>query len=186
MPPAPSAPRARPRLPILARVATLAAVFLVASCGFHPRGTVRLPAGISAVHVSSSDKALAESLRSSLVAAGARVVSTPAEADLVVRITDADRNRRLAAVDPKTARPSAYELSYGLTYRATRRDGSDILPPETVSLVHDYTFSPQAVLAKGGEESLIFAEMREDLAQHILRRLRTVLEATPRPDADQP
>lgn len=166
--------------------ALLAAGALLAACGFHPRGAVRLPEGLESVYVQAPSGALAEPLRLYLEAGGARLARQAAEAELTVVLSDETLARRLLAVDPRTGKAREYELAYAVTYRAGRADGSAILPADTVRLVRQYTFNPTEVIAKGEEEELIYAEMREDAIQHILRRLRLAVERTPVPDAGQP
>jgi LPS-assembly lipoprotein len=161
------------------------ATALLAACGFHPRGAVRLPEGLHSVHVQAPSRALADPIELYLQAGGARVTRQPAKADLTLVLSDESLSRRLLAVDPRTGKGREYELAYALTYRAGRPDGSAILPPDTVRLVRQYTFNPTEVIAKGEEEALIYAEMREDAIQHILRRLRFAVERAPASDAGQ-
>lgn len=159
-----------PRQAVLPTLAVLA--LLVGACGFHPRGAVELPPDVSKVYVQAPSALLREPIAMYLEAGGARRVKNRAEADVAVLVTGEKRERRLLAVDPRTGKAREYELSYALTYQLARKDGSAILPPQTVSLVRDYTFDPMAVIAMGEEEALIYAEMRRDAVQQVLRRLR--------------
>ena len=159
---------------------------VVAACGFHPRGAVRLPEGLQSVQVKAQNRAVADPLELYLEAGGARIARGDAKADWTVTLGDEARSRRLVAVDPKTGKGREFELAYALTYQASRPDGSAILPPQTVRLVRQYTFDPTEVIAKGEEEDLIYDEMRQDAIQHILRRLRFAVERLPAADAGQP
>ena len=175
------------RVPGAAVVSALAVVaLLVGACGFHPRGAVELPPGVSKVYVQAPSALLAEPIAMYLEAGGARKVENRADADVAVLVTGERQDRRLRAVDPRTGKAREYELSYALTYQLARKDGSAVLPPQTVSLVRDYTFDPTAVIAMGEEEALIYAEMRRDAVQQVLRRLRFALRGEGAAGAGQP
>jgi LPS-assembly lipoprotein len=175
-------PRAWARGPALAAVACLVGL---AGCGFQLRGAVELPPAYRAVHVRASDPLVGEPLKLYLEAGGARLAASPAEADLTLAVTREARDRRVTAVDPRTGKPREYELAYALTYEVAGRKGDAILPPETVRLVREYTFEADAVLAKGEEEAVIYADMREDAVQQILRQLRLALGGARPADAGQ-
>lgn len=175
------------RIPLPAVVPALAVLaLLVGACGFHPRGAVELPPGVSKVYVQAPSALLGEPIAMYLEAGGARQVTDRADADVAVLVTGERQDRRLLAVDPRTGKAREYELSYALTYQLARKDGSAILPPQTVSLVRDYTFDPTAVIAMGEEEALIYAEMRRDAVQQVLRRLRFALRGEGAAGAGQP
>lgn len=148
---------------------------LLGACGFHPRGAVELPPGVSKFYVKAPSALLADPIEMYLQAGGAQLVASQAEADVAVLITGESQGHRLLAVDPKTGKAREYELSFALTYQLSRKDGSAILPPQTINLVRDYTFDPTAVIAMGEEQTLIYSEMRRDAVQQLLRRLRFVL-----------
>ncbi len=157
----------------------------LAACGFHPRGAVELPPGVSKVYVRAPSALLGDPVKMYLQAGGAQLVESQTEADVAVLITGESQARRLLAVDPRTGKAREYELAFALTYQLSRRDGSAILPPQTVTLVRDYTFDPTAVIAMGEEEALIYSEMRRDAVQQLLRRLRFVLRGEGAAGADQ-
>lgn len=163
-----------PRALVRAASAALLAAMLGA-CGFHPRGAVELPPGVSHIYVKAPSALLADPIRMSLQAGGAQLAESQAEADVAILVTGESQGRRLLAVDPKTGKAREYELSYALSYQIIRQDGSPLLPPQTISLVRDYTFDPTAVIAMGEEQALIYSEMRRDAVQQLLRRLRFVL-----------
>ena len=166
-------------------VAVVAGLTLTA-CGFHPRGAVELPSGLSTVYVQAPDRLVAEPLEMYLEAGGARLAATPAAADMTLTVSGESTSRRVLAVDPRTGKAREFELAYALTYQASRADGTAMLPPQTVRLIRDYTFEPTAVIAKGDEETLIYAEMRRDAVAQILRRLRIALRGEKPADAAQP
>ncbi len=172
------------------RLGRLAAALVLAgglaACGFHPRGAVELPPGVSKVYVRAPSALLGDPIKMYLQAGGAQLVESQAEAEVAVLVTGESQGRRLLAVDPKTGKAREYELSYALTYQLSRKDGSAILPPQTISLVRDYTFDPTAVIAMGEEQTLIYSEMRRDAVQQLLRRLRFVLRGEGATGADQP
>jgi LPS-assembly lipoprotein len=164
----------------------LAACAFLAACGFHPRGAVELPSGLSTVYVQAPNTLIAEPLEMYLQAGGARLAASAAAADVTVVVSNESTSRRLLAVDPRTGKAREFQLAYALTYQANRADGSAMIPPQTVRLTRDYTFDPTAVIAKSEEETLIYSEMRRDAVQQVLRRLRVAVRGESPAHADQP
>jgi len=50
-----------------------------------------------------------------------------------------------------------------------------VLGSQSVSLLRDYVFDPDAVIGKSREEGVLREEMRRDAAQQILRRIRAAI-----------
>ena len=88
------------------------------------------------------------------------------------------------------------QLAAGLAPVYTVQGGESLQTRECVDAIraaarqHGFgehlTFEPTAVIAKGDEETLIYAEMRRDAVAQILRRLRIALRGEKPADAAQP
>ena len=71
-----------------------------------------------------------------------------------------------------------FQLRYRVAYRVSSPKGLDYVPPTSVVLTRDITFNDQ-VLAKEVEEGQLYAEMRSDMVQQIIRRLAKAKPAVP-------
>ena len=78
-------------------------------------------------------------------------------------------------------RVTEYQLRYRVAYRVSSPKGLDYIPPTSTVLTRDITFNNQ-VLAKETEEGQLYAEMRADMVQQIIRRLA---RAKPIPAEDE-
>jgi LPS-assembly lipoprotein len=68
---------------------------------------------------------------------------------------------------------SEYRLIYRVRFSVSDAKGADFLPPSTVTLTRDMTYDDSQVLAKEGEEQLLFRDMQSDMVQQIMRRIAT-------------
>ena len=79
-------------------------------------------------------------------------------------------------VTGRTATGAVREFNLRLTVnlRVVDQRGIELLPNTVLSQRRDISFSESAALSKETEELMLFAEMRDDLLQQILRRLANV------------
>lgn len=70
-----------------------------------------------------------------------------------------------------SGRASGYMLRYELSFRVTDAKGFDLIEPQTIRLIRDYTFDPTNVLAKEQEEQDLRRGMQRDAVQQVMRRL---------------
>ena len=151
-------------------------LMLLSACGFHLRGTgsVALPESLARLRVVVLDSKLAndplrlvvtDALRSEAKA----VVTTEADAPLLELFKE-QTSTHVQSVSV-TGRASGYALKYEVSYRIVDAAGKEILEPQSVRLLRDYTFDPVNVLAKEEEEQELVRAMQRDAVQQILRRL---------------
>lgn len=152
-------------------LAALAAVALLAGCGFHLRGAVTLSERMSAPYIDAADRftPFHAELIDSLRAAGAVLAPSRESATAVVHI---HRDRVLREVLTISARntPQEYQVVYTVEYSVSA-GGQELLPRQTLSLSRDYAFDDTAVLAKQHEEADIRAALARDLATLVVGRL---------------
>ena len=142
------------------------------SCGFRMRGSVQLPPEMEMTYIQGAGSAtMMQELRRSLTASGATLVTEVDQASAILEIIQAHQDRRVLTVG-STARVREYELSYTVEFGVQRRDGTVLVPVQTLELRRDYVFDENDVLGKGSEEELVRREMEREVAQSLLRRLR--------------
>ena len=149
-------------------------IVTVGGCGYQLRGAVSLPPDLDAIYV-AGPLGIAGALTQVLESGGIRVLSTRDSAKALLRISDERFSRRVLSVNPDTGKESEFELAYQVTFHVTGGDGEELVPRQTVSLLRDYVFDPDAVLGKSREQSVLYAEMRRDAAGQIARRIEAAL-----------
>jgi LPS-assembly lipoprotein len=156
-------------------LATTLAVTL-AACGFQLRGSngaYTMP--FSSIFLAFPDtSALGNELKRNL-RAGDRVVVTPTQEGAQARfeVLSEARNKNILSLN-NLGRVREYLLTYTLVFQVRDASGSLLLGPTEITLRRNLAFSEEAVLAKEGEEALLYRDMQSDLVQQIMRRLAAV------------
>jgi LPS-assembly lipoprotein len=154
-------------------------VGLLAGCGFKLRGQQDFPFETISVPAVSP---LGLELRRNIAAASERttVVQQVTGVDAVLTVLSEQQEKVIITLNTQ-GRVTEYQLRYRVAYRVSSPKGLDYIPPTAVVLTRDITFNNQ-VLAKETEEGQLYAEMRADMVQQIIRRLA---RAKPVPTEDE-
>ncbi len=155
-------------------VASLLVMAQLTGCGFELRGRASLPDDIRSVHVNAPAE-LRDELQIFLEGGGAELVESGSGADVTINLSDETYDRRVLTVDPNTGKEREFELAYSVAFDVKRANGTAVVSRQSVSLIRDYVFDPDAVIGKSREESVLREEMRRDAAQQILRRIRAAI-----------
>lgn len=153
------------------RFAALWLVMLLAGCGFHMRGTAKLP--FDTIYVPSNGGVGLQIRRYIQAGTSAQVVDNPKQAQAVLQITQEAQNKQIASLDAN-GRVSAYRLLYTLGFNVIDKKGGYYIAPTTLRLSRYMTYSDAEALAKEEEETLIYREMRSDAVQRVLLMLAEV------------
>jgi len=149
------------------RAAALAAILLIAACGFKLRGETAT--GLKTLHVPGGG--VAQEIRRTLAGSPTRVLLTPEGAEATLQIMAENRDKAVAAITG-SGRVYEYSLTLVVRYRMTvpGRDEPVIAPTET-SARRLITYSEAAPIAKEAEELLLFKDMQVEIADRILRQV---------------
>ena len=160
------------------RSLVLALLLLLASCGFHLRGTADVP--FQTLYLPNADSGIALDLRR-YVQAGtqARVVDDPKQAEAILAFTEENREKNILSLTG-AGRVSEFQLRYRVGFRVHDGKGGDYVPLTSIALTRDITFADTDVLAKEAEEQLLFRDMQSDMVQQIMRRLAASRKPVPR------
>lgn len=150
----------------------LTIAFLLSACGFHLRGSGQAPLPPTAV-LGDAAMPLQMELRKQLRGGGGAVAETAAAARWIVRLLREESDRRVLSVG-STGKVEEYELYYAATVVFEDPQGKPLGPPQTVSQTRSYGFTETAVLGKDAEQETLMRDMRRDVADQILRRLRAL------------
>ena len=169
-------------------------VSLLAACGFKLRGSAELPGyklpfstiALTLAPTSELYALLKRNIEAS--SPGTRVVDAK-EAEAILTVL-ADTNVKNILSLNAAGRAREYQLVRSFTFRvhaniaaatpAAQVKYTDVrptvvateyIPPSTITLRRDITFSDDLVLSKESEEALLQRDMQSDLVQQLMRRL---------------
>lgn len=155
------------------RLAVVLVAAILSACGWHLRGSIVLPDNIQSVYIDNqtSDPALLEELERLLTVNDVVISETATGADLVINLLDFAENRRVNSLNSNTI-VREYELISEAEYEIKNAAGEILLEPNVAQLSRIYTFDQNAVVSAAEEQQIIQEELRLELAQQIVRRLR--------------
>ena len=156
------------------RILVLLFPLLLSACGFELRGAAVLPPELDKFYVSAS-KALYNDVEVFLEGSNTQLMSDRAQANVILTMSNGRYDRRILSVDPQTGFEREFELSYTLDVVATGPQGQIMLKPQSLSVRRDYVFDAGALIGSTQEEALLRIEMRRDLVQQVLYRLRAAV-----------
>ena len=160
------------------RALLLAALVLLAGCGFKLRGTAEVP--FQTLYIPGASGGIALDLKRSIQAGtDARVVDDPKQADAVLEFSEESRHKEILSLTG-TGRVREFQLRYQVGWRVHDGHGGIYVPQSTILLTRDVTFNDAEVLAKEAEEQLLFRDMQTDMVQQIMRRLAAAERLKPK------
>lgn len=144
-------------------------VVALAGCGFQLRGAAKLP--FETVYVAAAGGGIALDLKRNIQAGtDAKVVDDAKQAEALLQFTREERQKVILSLTA-TGRVREFQLRYIVGFRVVDNKGEVFVPPSTIELTRDITFSDADVLAKESEEQLLYRDMQNDMVQQIMRRL---------------
>ena len=159
------------RAGLLAGLGVLAGSSL-GGCGFQLRQPPRLGFGRIALTGFEPRSPMALELRRQL-GAGARVVDSPGQAEVVLHALDDVRERSVVA-STAAAQVRELQLRVKFNFRASTPGGRELIPRVELLLSRDLSYRETAALGKEMEEAELFREMQADVAGQVLRRLASL------------
>ncbi len=155
------------------RLVVAAAASVLAGCGFQRRQPPELRFRSIALLGFAPDSPLRAELARQL-GAQVQVLDNPALAEVVLQAL-ADREDTTAVAQTAFAQVREVQLLRTFGFKATARDGTELVPPNQLQLARNMTYSESAVLAKEAEAREIYRAMDADITAQVLRRLAALL-----------
>jgi LPS-assembly lipoprotein len=162
-------------------IALLLTTTMLTACGWHLRGSIALPEDLNSIHLSAEDThgSLINDMQRALISNNINVVESSADANYSIKLLG-ERSKRRAASVGGDALASEYELTMEVDYSIDRGE-EPLLEKDTARVIRTYDYNRNQVLGSSGEEDIIKAEMRNELIQQIVRRLRFLATAPAAP-----
>lgn len=155
---------------IRSRAILLCLTCLLASCGFHLRGTQNaVAADFNTIHISANGEMLAL-LRRGFQRANKEVTTTASAAEYSL-VVSGIRNSRRAVATTSNISVAEYELVQAVEVRLLANDRVEVIPAVRVATERSYSFDNENLESSSEEEALLREEMRRDLSEQILRRV---------------
>lgn len=152
----------------------------LSACGFKLVGSGSWPAELDRVFVDMSlgyrvaEPPIQTALRSKLLRRGAKIVAKPADGDTQIRLSDLTERRETLSIG-SDGKALEYRLVIGVRYELLR-NGVALLPPNTLSVSRDYSFTLDQILQKELEEEQLREYIQNELAELLLLRITTGLK----------
>jgi len=148
----------------------------ISACGWHLRGSVAGGSTTSApieLNIATQDNysPLLNSLRQSLRAY--KITEIPGKAAYTLTMGNETMDKRTAGVGAD-ALTSAYEVILSVEYSIAHNSELLTTPKTKASISRTYNYNINNAATAAQEEALILREMRRELAQQILRRIKNL------------
>jgi LPS-assembly lipoprotein len=135
-----------------------------------------LPVELKKVYLVGGTAQLHEQFAQIMKASSGKLLSSPAEAGIVVKIIDEDFRRRALSLSSR-GKSNEFELLYHLEYELTNSKNTVLTERVPLDIKREYFNDQQDIMAKDSEESVMRKEMYEQAVRSIVNRARVVLEA---------
>lgn len=185
---------------------TLLLISLLAACGFKLRGSAELPGyklpfttiALSLAPTSEFYALLKRNIEAS--SPGTRVVDAK-DAEAILSVLGDSSQKNILSLNA-AGRAREYQLVRSFSFKvhanapaaqpapqvkytdAPRIAPTEYIPPSTITLRRDITFSDDLVLSKESEEALLLRDMQNDLVQQLMRRLAAAKLQPVKPDGN--
>lgn len=155
------------------RLVVLLLCSLIASCGFHLRGSVDLPATAQPVFIqpSNTSKELYVQLRNLLREADIKLTDDATAAKMILVLDDQEQERRTVSVGTGV-RAAEYQLFESVVYSLKSHKGKTLIGPDKLIEQRILPNNPNEVVSTGSEEAILRREMRQRLAEKIAWQLQ--------------
>ncbi len=153
--------------PMLKAFISLLLFALITGCGFHLRGTGPGTFPYTTAYV-LGDTGVAHQLKQSLSTLPGVTLSTN-KAAVSINIISESSEQKVLTVN-NAGRVSEYRLFYRVNY-SVQAGENQLIENGKLQLNRDYSYDENNSLGKDAEASLLVADMQQDAAQQILRRI---------------
>ncbi len=141
------------------------------ACGFHLRGSADVAFG--SIFIQGNPLVISKKLVRSLKTNGVKVLPSAEGAELLLETLGEESEKRILSLSGRGT-VNEFELFYRVHYR-TKFAGDELWSPAlTVEARRDFTYDDSNLLAKQGEEKLLYESMQADVLSNLIRRLSSI------------
>jgi len=150
-------------------------ILFLTACGYQLRGAVELPKGMENVYLENASGPLQNEVRKALKFSKGKLVASPKEAGIVIKIIKEEMKTRVLSLSP-TGKANQFELIYNLQFSIYAPSGKLLLANQRVQSQRSYFNDQTEILAQTNEEQLIRNEMYTQAVRSIVIRSRIAME----------
>ncbi len=99
-------------------------------------------------------------------------------ADVILDVLTDQREKSVIATNA-SGQVREFQLRVRVKFKLRSRKGAELIPETELVQQRDISFNESAILAKEGEEALLYRDMQSDIVQQMVRRLAAVRALTP-------
>lgn len=151
------------------------AILLLTACGYHLRGDIDLPQGMENIYLEAASGALQQEMQKTLKSSQVKLVSSPAEAGLVIKFAREDISSRIMSIST-VGRANQFQLIYQLVFSIYEPSGKLLLADQNVNIKREYFNDQTDILGKSNEETVIRTEMYQQAVASIMGRISLAME----------
>ncbi len=171
---------------IFQRLVIITICLMTFACGFTLRGSQALPETLSEVAIKAptrfaplartlNERLPVYQLKGSLISSSTQINSSPA-ATVVIEMQPENLERRLLSMF-STGQVAEYELIYTVEYEVAFPDRETI--SHSLVVAREYQEDPDRILAKSRELEIVIQEMRDEVADRMIRLLSSQYNLAP-------
>ncbi|MCD1126896.1 LPS assembly lipoprotein LptE [Jinshanibacter sp. LJY008] len=162
------------------------AVLVTAGCGFNLRGTTNVPHDLNTLILDTPDPygPMTRAVRSQLRQSGVTIVDSSTVDEKTLKSTP---SLRLGGASSFRDTVSIFQNGTTAEYQMVMQSSAQVMLPGkgiyniNAKVFRSFFDNPLTALAKDAEEDMLYQEMREQLAQQLVRKLITV-QTTEQPE----
>lgn len=156
-------------------IVLISLMLCVSACGYHLRGSIEMPESLKAVYVTGASPTLQAELTSFMRASKGKIVATPSESGIVVKILKEDLRTRVLSIGT-TGKSAESELNYYLRFQFFDKHDNPLKDEQTIELAREYFNDQTAVLAKTSEAQLITNEIYQQASRMLMTQARVAID----------
>jgi LPS-assembly lipoprotein len=142
----------------------------LAGCGWQLRGSTPLP--FSSLYVQAPlTSPVGNEIKRTLRASKTEITDTPESAQATLVIMSEIREKHILSLGGQ-GRVREYQLRFRVGYKLTDGKAATFIAPTEILLKREISFNDSELLAKEGEEALLYRDMQTDAVQQLLRQLQ--------------
>jgi len=156
------------------RALAASALLLLTACGWQLQGTRHVSESLTPMYLELSDahSDFNNALQQRLRLAGVRFTDDTAVSHTTLHVSKDEFGRRVLSVSTSNT-PLEYEVFYNVQLEV-RSPSGDVLLEQPLSAARSYTYNEAAALAKQREERVIVETLASELADQVMRQIRTL------------
>lgn len=150
---------------------TLVSLGLIA-CGFHLRGNIPLPAGLSPMYIETDSpyNPLVQAIKDHLTAYHITLADSPKTANTVLRIIHIETSESLVSVSAST-NTRQYALAQTLKMELMGKKGQTIVPLSKLAATNPFTVESSQVLSASSQKQALVGDMQQALVMQLMAKL---------------